>query len=103
MFYDRQGKPIPVEEWALKLADRQYTRIGENYIGPYRVSTVWLGLNHNFFGSGPALIFETIIFPMETGVMHRYPTEAAALDGHDQAVAWIKERMAHAIDMPQQD
>jgi hypothetical protein len=58
------------------------------------VSTVWLGLNHNF-GRGKPLIFETMIFPHE-GEWHeldvqRYATETEAKEGHARMVRkWSK-------------
>lgn len=58
----------------------------------FGVSTVFLGLDHNF-GGGPPLIFETMIFPSnnssETGCW-RYSTEAEALEGHRWAVHLLK-------------
>lgn len=59
------------------------------------VSTVWLGLNHQF-GSGPPLIFETMVFPSESDSgdldCDRYSTEAEALVGHERMCAkWLVE------------
>jgi hypothetical protein len=52
------------------------------------VSTVWLGLDHSF-GSGPPLIFETMVFRSKDGPLHdlecdRYSTEVDALAGHSR-------------------
>src|SRR5215469_5778666 len=44
-------------EW-LETADR---RVDETFIGKYRVSTVFLGLDHRF-GKGKPILFETMIF-----------------------------------------
>lgn len=53
-----------------------------------RVSTVWLGLDHNFFGS-PPLIFESMAFESNSRPFDqdRYPTERAAVRGHYRMVA----------------
>jgi hypothetical protein len=75
--------------WAFEDIDR---RVGFDTIKPGEtVSTVWLGLDHRF-DEGPPLIFETMIF----GGPHdqycdRYSTEEAALAGHDQTVAALRE------------
>lgn len=47
--------------WAawFETADR---RVAEDFIGPYRVSTVFLGLDYGFGAKGPPLIFETMVF-----------------------------------------
>lgn len=95
-YYDRAGSPITMKQWAgSRERDR---RIALTDAGGYWVSTVWLGLDHSF-GDGPPLIFETMIFAgSEREVAdwaeeycERYATEAAALAGHDRAVAWARE------------
>lgn len=61
-------EPVPVEnllEWGrwLQTSDRH---VAETFIGEHRVSTVFLGLDHNYCGDGPPLLFETMAF----GPMH---------------------------------
>ena len=65
-YYDRQGNPMTLLEWAQRRfedKDRTATkRVAETTLPNGRwVSTVWLGLNHNY-GDGPPLIFETMVF-----------------------------------------
>ena len=67
------------------------------------VSTVWLGLDHQF-GDGPPLIFETMVFPSNEDFgdldSRRYSTEQEAVAGHATMVAkWSKKR---AVDDEQQ-
>lgn len=100
--FDRQGAAISLESWVRLFGDDSYKIVSQHWIRGYMVSTVWLGLDHNFFGGGAPLIFETMIFPPgdeagEDGVWsehhcERYPTEAAALAGHDRAIAIVRER-----------
>jgi len=97
MYHDRQGNPISLFHWAALMETPGYQHVAEDYVGFDRISTVWLGINHNFIGEGPPIIFETMIFwfePPEDDAymedMWRYPTEAAALAGHDQAVAYVR-------------
>ena len=37
-------------------------RVGSDRIGKSHVSTVFLGLDHNFSKKGPALVWETMVF-----------------------------------------
>lgn len=108
-YYDRDGEPITMREWATIMENEAadgwlYRRVAHNFVGPYSVSTVWLGLDHSFLASRP-LIFETMIFdstkpdlpafgePYPEGgtcwteeYQERYTTEQAALEGHYEAV-----------------
>jgi hypothetical protein len=89
-WYDLDGNPIDADEYWLMW--QQERHIARTQIGDVEVSTVWLGLNHRFLGDGAPLIFETMIF----GGPHdqwqwRYPTREAALAGHDQAVALVRD------------
>lgn len=88
MYYDRQGNPISMNEWALKFEDVSYRRIAfDKLSNGAEVSTVWLGLNHNFNGGTP-LIFETMVFNLDDNgdYQRRYSTEQEALKGHKNIV-----------------
>lgn len=99
-YYDRQGNPMTLEEWAESVERRtpEYKRVAETTVGQLWVSTVWLGLDHNWSPPGEhhvPLIFETMVFPRWNYSelwMDRYPTEAAALAGHEVAVEWARKR-----------
>ena len=55
--------------------------------GDVCVSTVFLGLDHNFFRLGPPLLFETVVFIAGEGRdMTRYATWDEAVAGHDATV-----------------
>ena len=102
-YYDRCGNTISLNDWAAKFEDRSYQVVKQDRIDGWFVSTVWLGIDHSFFG-GPAQIFETMIFPPdgETGEKHpdldnwqdRYPTEETAKAGHEQALAMVRAELA---------
>lgn len=67
----------------------------ETLPGDIRVSTVFLGLDHQFpHGEGPPLVFETLVFrgPLD-GEMDRYATAAAAREGHKV----MTERVRNAV------
>jgi 20S proteasome alpha/beta subunit len=88
-YYNRQGEPIDMTEWT-RLFHPLYQQIARTTIGPYTVSTVWLGLDHNW-GDGPPLIFETMIFGSSNldEDCHRWSTEAQALAGHAELVTLV--------------
>jgi hypothetical protein len=90
-YFDREGKPITLWEWAAIMESGQDRHVADDMVGDVHVSTVWLGLNHNW-GPGPPLIFETMVFGgVRDEDCWRYPSQAAALAGHDQVVTMVRE------------
>jgi hypothetical protein len=94
--YDRNGKPLELMEWAKLMENTEYKIVAQNQLANGKfVSTVWLGLDHDFTMKGPPLIFETMVFP-ERGDFHeldvrRYSTETEAKQGHVRMVKkWAK-------------
>jgi hypothetical protein len=100
-FYDKDGTPLTLEQWGEKHHDRQYCQIGFDEFGVYAVSTVWIGIDHNFARlwdpTQPPLIFESAVInrgeththKMMPGVIfhgieitERYSTLEQALAGH---------------------
>ncbi len=56
--------PVPCEdllEWGRWLATAANRRVRLTRVGPYFVSTIFLGLDHSF-GAGPPLLFETMVW-----------------------------------------
>ncbi len=83
-FYDREGHEITMQRWGALLKGDDYRVIAQDRpVEGVLVSTVWLGLDHQFFTSGPPLIFETMVFggPLDE-YQQRYSTEDAARRGH---------------------
>lgn len=87
-YYDRDGNAMP-HDWydrkkhgdiAIKWASDR--RVARTVIGDVTVSTVWLGLNHDF-RTGVPIIFETMTFgyPWDNEC-ERYGSEEAAMRGH---------------------
>jgi hypothetical protein len=98
--YDKGGQPISIEEWSrLKFLVPGYFRVAETDVGPYWVSTVWLGFDHSFGGPVP-LIFETMVFGEDGTAMNdytdRYPTEATAKEGHRQVADLVRWDLEHS-------
>ena len=77
--------------WA-RWFERSNRRVDSTEVGQYRVSTVFLGLDHSFGGPAP-LLFETMIFPLESmseEFCQRYATWEEAVAGHQEAVERAK-------------
>lgn len=92
-WYDRQGNPISGGRAEMLLRSVDYRRIGGDTVvvdgKTLAVSTVWLGVNHNFTGDGPPLIFETMVFGdhvLAEDACWRYATEDGARAGHAAVV-----------------
>lgn len=121
--FDRQGEPISFAEWALLTEsgrysdeDDDYRRVAFTEVGPYHVSTVWLGIDHGFGLPLPGvpyrpIIFESMVFASELSFsperqtdfgplggfayhesfdQWRYSTEDEALAGHEQLVEQVR-------------
>jgi hypothetical protein len=104
LYYDRKGNPLSVRQWAELFEgedNEDYCRIGSTTIGSWWISTVWIGLDMNW-SEGSPIIFETMLFeggsPSDL-YCDRYATEEAALAGHDQAVAFLKQRLAQVAEI----
>lgn len=92
MLVDGEVKECTINQWALWFEGFDNT-ILKTGLGQYLVSTVFLGLDHNFSETGPPLIFETMVFhpdgsPCE--FQERHATKAEAEIYHASAVATIK-------------
>lgn len=111
--YAKNGDPITIEQWGPLHADPEYMRVGQTQVGPYWVSTVWLGMDHGW-GKGPPVIFETMVFAavrddpeLETlgpdMECRRYCTEAEAIAGHEETVllvtATLNEEVPRSTDV----
>ena len=92
-----EGKPVE-EPDLLKWAgwfekNKRIVRQHYFYGFPFRlVSTVFLGLDHNYFSKGPPILWETMIFggPLNC-YQRRYSSLESALRGHKHALrlAWL--------------
>jgi hypothetical protein len=98
---DENGEPVlcpNLFEWGAWFESHDRT-IAYTEVKGLCVSTVFLGLDHNFFDGGAPLLFETMIFPLtDDGAVdcrsaldfqERYATRAEAIAGHTRAVDWV--------------
>ena len=114
---DHRVVPCSLREWCETFeVSRQVADTETRF---YRVSTVFLGLNHRFHGDGPPVVFETMTFEQESSVgtlgqhlirynrsvdgdlraFDRYASWDDAMTGHEAIVGRIKrwEATAEAV------
>lgn len=111
-FFDRDGQPLDMWGWSRLFGDMSYSRIARTTITSaadpsknYNVSTVWMGDNHNWSGSGPPIIFETMVFGDGRAGLDcsRYATEAQARAGHEETVTVVAATVDDPIIMDAAD
>lgn len=106
--------PCSLREWT-EIFSKENRRVRLTYVGPYEISTVFLGLDHNHFGRGPAILFETMTFlrrdltqQRDVGdsdaseMDRRYTTWEAAEAGHQRAVEWVRSQFCSPGEEPQE-
>jgi hypothetical protein len=65
--------------------------VAQDKIVKIRISTVFLGINHNFSSTGPPILFETMIFGgKHDQYQRRYSTWEQANKGHQEALKLVK-------------
>lgn len=95
-FFDKDGKPLELYEWAKQMEDFNYRRIKYEILpNGYIVSTVWLGLDHSH-SEIMKLIFETRVFEKKGSWSNldreRYSNLEEAENGHKEMVnKWSKK------------
>ncbi len=83
---DPDGKPIPYI--GLGVPPTTHWSTAEDHVDGVRVSTVFLGRDHDFTGLGKPILWETMIFGGEwDGYQERYTSQEAAIEGHARVVA----------------
>jgi hypothetical protein len=87
------GNPVATDDvlvWG-RFMSRAKRAVAQEMIGDVRVSTVFLGLDHQY-GDGPPILWETMVFwPDEGGdECRRYSSLADAKAGHEAVVARIE-------------
>lgn len=102
-YYDREGNSLDPEAWVLLYERETYRCVRATNVGEYRVSTLWLGIDHNLILAGPPVIFATYVLARpDRTVPHwsrmnafteRYTTEQAAIDGHEARVQFVCEHL----------
>ena len=83
------------EEDEKRIVKQEYVTVLGELCSPFKhpwVSTVFLGLDHNFMGKGPPIVFESMVFggPFNHE-MWRYATWDEAVTGHERLVECVKD------------
>ena len=90
VWYKLDGRtPVPcdADEAEELLRDSDSRRVWFTKLPDCEVSTVFLVLNHNHFGDGPPILFETMIFGGSHDLFQwRYSAWNEAAEGHADAV-----------------
>ena len=99
-------QPVPTDQAGVGWARVRLTRAG-----PYRVSTVFLGYDHNFPHEGPPVLFETMTFhnirpgdPLHPGGSVDNPCDGRSCTWneaetiHQEAVDWLRENLCEPGD-----
>lgn len=107
-YFDPWGRPCGLGTWSRWFESGGAERFlaTDRLANGYRVSTIWLGLDHAFGRTARPLIFESGVFhprgakglgPIIDG--KRYATRREALDGHRALVAeWSKRPRLDVLD-----
>ncbi|MGF6641802.1 hypothetical protein [Paraburkholderia sp. MM6662-R1] len=105
---DRQIREASLMEWArwYELTAKQDDGIGDRRVASTHVSNIWvstvfLGIDHNFFGDGPPILFETMCFiddeMADPSQMLRYCTWDEAHAGHERIVDSLRVLESESI------
>lgn len=99
-YYKLEGMiPVPcinIIDWAIwfETADRH---VALDKFDDVKVSTVFLGIDHNYEIGKPPLLFETMVFaskhPEIDELTERYTTWEEAVVGHNRIVEEVKESL----------
>jgi len=86
---DKTPRLADLEEWA-RWSIKNDKHVGSTEIGDARISTVFVGLDHNW-GDGPPLLFETMVFGgKEDGHCERCSTWKQAEAQHETVCAMVR-------------
>lgn len=96
---DENGQPVienNLMTWARWFEKRERHLADDRLENGLRVSTVFLGLDHNYCLDGPPILWETMIFDADeeselSGYQQRYATREEAEAGHKEALELAKQ------------
>jgi len=94
----KDGEPLPVDdvlEWSKWFGDIENRRVARDEFPGCYVSTIFLGIDHQF-GDGPPLLFETMVFGGSCDEdMDRYATLPEARVGHRRICEKVRAAAAN--------
>lgn len=96
--WDREKDEIQlassIEEWGKYMKLGGNRRVALDHVDDAEVSTVFLGIDHNFFAKDDPILFETMVFgggEEFDGECIRYRTSEQALEGHKDMVFQLRK------------
>jgi hypothetical protein len=85
----REPVEVDFETWAIWYGDLDNRQVKYTQQGDVWVSTIFMGLDHNFGNRGPMILFETMAFIGSAAAgQERYATWAEAEAGHAR---WVNQ------------
>lgn len=91
MYYSRDGQPLCLFDWARSFENTD-RHIGDDAFNGIRVSTVFMGLDHQHDPTGPPLLYETMVFGGDYNYeFWRHSTEETARVFHEAVVSALRE------------
>lgn len=91
-------------KWACWTNNPANRRVASTRVGPWWVSTVFLGIDHNFGPSGPPVLFESMVFREDHRGRdfdsRRYCTYEEAKKGHEELVKKWESRPFDTKEYP---
>ena len=95
MYILKGKKPIKepdLMKWA-KWFEKSERFVAKTEIKGITISTIFLGLDHNYFGNEVPILFETMVFGGELDQEEeRYSTWDEAVKGHDEMVKRVSNK-----------
>lgn len=94
--WDREKDEIKlassIEEWGQYMELGGNRRVALDHVDDAEISTVFLGIDHNFFAKDSPILFETMVFGGHLdGEQERYRTSQQARDGHKLMIEKVKD------------
>ena len=91
---DANEQPVGIQLSDVKTDRSVWPRLKTD-IGDYRVSTIFLTVDHNF-EEGPPVLWETVVFSGKGHSVYekRYTSGNDARRGHNEAIAWVIDRFS---------
>jgi hypothetical protein len=100
---NKQGKPVPepdLHKWADWMETGHARVVSRQHVGESIVSTIFLGLDHNYAEEGPPILWETLVFKGRMhGTMQRCSgSREQAESMHAEMVNLVKAKNEKAKD-----
>jgi hypothetical protein len=95
---NKQPRKVHFLEWARWFDKPNKRRVAQDKIKDIRISTVFLGLDHNYYDTGPPILFETMIFGgKHDDYQTRCSTWEQAEKMHKEAVHLVRRSLLKLI------